>query len=258
MSDANSESENYRYPDPCDAITGHMITSLSESKRWEAEEEAVLAQLTSRIEQLHAPRSLLDVGAGEGRLALRLGSHFQRMVLFEPDEERSRRIPDVMKQIDKGALSYRILRRRDEMVTDSPYDVVLISHVVQHVAFGVAVNLVLESMSLCRSGGVIYLATNLSANDHRYHAERLSDAGEWTTQQLTRDAFDDLAAHPTDVLPIHSFPAPFLCSLFQDGGVETLSVLPFHRVAQDSATGAPEHRDVAVIGRKTQEKGGRG
>lgn len=250
MSGASEDRSSYTYPDPDDAITNRMIVSLSQLDRWAAEEESVLSRLISFIAQLDEPRSLLDVGAGEGRLAARLSPLFRRAVLVEPDEDRARSIARVVGRND-AVFPYRVTSRLEEAAEDAPYSVVLISHVVQHVAFDLASELVERSAALCVRGGIIYLSTNLSRHDHGYHAESVSDAGQLSVQALTREDFDELTRVSAGVLPIHSFPESYLTTILARANVEVIEALPFHQVAAAAVDEKLVCRDIALIGRKT-------
>src|SRR2546422_789030 len=83
-----ASDQGYVWPDQQDLATEAMIRQLSDSAEWEAEEELVFQRLLAEMALLEKPTTMLDLGAGTGRVTSRLAASVDSADLVEPDERR--------------------------------------------------------------------------------------------------------------------------------------------------------------------------
>jgi SAM-dependent methyltransferase len=238
---------SYRYPDPGDCITVRMIAALSDPQRWDEEEREVLQELRKEVEQLVPPRALLDVGAGTGRVTWSLSDLLASADLLEPDRGRAREARTLARQ-RTPTLKVGVFSTEDD-VPDRAYDVVLLSHVIQHVIPAEADRLLTYCAARCRSDGIIYLATALATEaTSQYRVSTCRDDGSFAEEEVDVDRFIHDVRHPADdQLPARRFTVSQLEAALLAVGFEPVLVRPFHRVEiQRDQT----FRDVALIGRK--------
>jgi SAM-dependent methyltransferase len=238
---------SYRYPDPGDCITVQMISALSDPRRWDEEEREVLQGLRKELEQLAPPRLLLDVGAGTGRVTWSVSDLLASADLLEPDRDRAHEAR-TLAQRRTPTLQVGVYTTEDD-VPGRPYDVVLLSHVIQHVVPAEADRLLTYCAARCRSDGIMYLATALATNENsQYRISTCREDGSFAEEEVDVDRFIHDVRHPADdQLPARRFTVSELKAALHAVGVEPVLVRPFHRVGtQRDQT----FRDVALIGRK--------
>ncbi len=249
----------YNYPDPGDRVTAKMISSISDPDRWDAEEQRILSSLRSELRQIEPPRVVLDVGAGIGRLTRALGDLIIAADLLEPDLARARRAKDFIKAT-APQLSANVYTVESEL-PEQTYDLVLLSHVIQHLLPREAQRLVAFSADRCRPGGLFYLATTLASPDRsNWRLASIDESGHWTERAVSEDLFSKQVAKPVlGTLPVREFSQVELARALRAVGIELLAVLPFHETSLGGAlTEAPgAFRDIAMIGRKHQPQGSR-
>jgi SAM-dependent methyltransferase len=238
----------YRYPDPNDLITARMIATISSPQVWAREEEQVLNALCDEVASLPPPRSLLDFGAGEGRLTSRMEHLFARADLIEPDAQRRLAIASRLTPNDTAAV-VRAFPDLYQCGNQGAYDVILISHVIQHVSADRVRQVLADAGARCRSGGIVYVATALARHDDEYRLASVSPLGSWEERVVGSEEFSEHAASDFgEVLPIHFFPLVELRHLLERSHVRPVWTRPFHEVLASEGTSV--FRDVAVIGRK--------
>jgi SAM-dependent methyltransferase len=247
----------YRYPDHGDRLTQRMILTLSDPDSWDAEENEILELLREEVERLDSPRSLLDVGAGTGRLAWYFADLVSAVDLLEPDEGRARVARSFSGTL--GPLLQIGVYTVEGELPDRDYDLVLLSHVIQHVAPAEADRLIGSCASRCRPGGIFYIATVLATTDNAAPEYRISSCNRdepFHEDTVDRDRFIEELRHPRrDHLPVRAFGLSELETLLRGFDVEDLTVRPFHRThaAAGNKRDTDSFRDVAVIGRKLSE-----
>jgi SAM-dependent methyltransferase len=225
-----------------------MIAALSDPRRWDEEEREVLQDLRRELEQLGSPRVLLDVGAGTGRLTWLVSDLIASADLLEPDLGRAREAR-MLAQRRAPKLKVDVFSTEDD-VPDLAYDVVLLSHVIQHVIPAEAEGLLAYCAARCRSDGVIYLATALATETtSQYRVSSCRDDGSFAEEDVGVDRFIYDVRHPAkEKLPARRFTVSELEAALRAVGVEPVSVRPFHRVGTERR--GQNFRDVALIGRK--------
>jgi SAM-dependent methyltransferase len=244
----------YRYPDHGDRLTQQMILALSDAHNWDVEERAILELLREEVERLDSPRSLLDVGAGTGRLTW----HFRDLVttadLLEPDEDRASTARSLSRKL--APLLHIGVYTVERELPDREYDLVLLSHVVQHVAPSEADRLLRSCASRCRPGGIFYVATVLAADDTPEYRVSICNRDEsFHEETVDVDRFLEELRHPSRYrLPVRAFGPSELETSLRSLDIEALAVRPFHWThVSGHARDADRFRDVAVIGRKVSE-----
>jgi len=150
---------------PQDYAHAYRILS-STARNPENVERVVQERLLPRL----PPRpSLLDVGAGPGKVAERLAPHFGSLTLLEPNREQ---LPELKLE---GAKLFHVTLER--YASPEKYDLVLCSHVLYHVPFADWGGFIDRLLAFVRPGGacVILLAAPRGQNYqlHRDFTERV-------------------------------------------------------------------------------------
>jgi 2-polyprenyl-3-methyl-5-hydroxy-6-metoxy-1,4-benzoquinol methylase len=248
---ATEASVAYHYPDPADLLTQSMISAVSDARQWEAEEGVVLETLRREFVRLEPPRSVLDVGAGTGRLTWYLSDLLTAADLLEPDADRARSA-EALAQAHARSLHVAVFRSESDLPCRD-YDLVLLSHIIQHVAPEQADHLLSFCAGRTRPGGLLYLATVLAENGSpKYRISELNGHNVYGERIVDEETFRQELAHPRDDhLPVRSFSNAELEAALRGVNLEPLAILPFHEVRDPLTESAhPIFRDVAVIARR--------
>lgn len=251
-----SDLAEYFYPDRNDDITTTMINALSDFQRWTDQEQRVILALAQRILELPTPRRMLDLGAGLGRLAVQLAPYCERGRLVEPDDHRRAGLTKGCRAIGLPASRFGVAGHWPDGDVDDQYDVVLVSHVFQHVTETTVMSILTDVSAHLRPGGLLYVATCFEgAAEESYTLNRFDARRTWEEAAIDRDTFERLAgASAAGQLPVHFFTRERLVSMIEGNGFTVTDVLPFH--ALFDASGEPAgFRDVAVIAERRLEGG---
>ncbi len=190
----------YRYPDTFDVITSTLIRSLDpDVEAWRSREASELAAVLAVIPP---GRRVLDVGAGRGRLAVRLADSFASVVALEPDPSRAADCRRAVAARDNVAVVCANLP--GARLGEGEFDAVVCHHVLQHVPTGVVPAMIERMRRVLRPGGTLVLVTALSDGPDVFVV--LGRRGRAVTgRRISAGEFDALAAGGPGPLPVHLF-----------------------------------------------------
>ncbi|HEX6415943.1 MAG TPA: class I SAM-dependent methyltransferase [Candidatus Saccharimonadales bacterium] len=154
----------YAYPDDEDRITAEFITSHEPYPGYWAESETfALKNLEQHLaaQNVHPDRSrrILDVGSGEGRLLPWLGRFAGHIVAQDIDP---RRLEKAQKTYPDAAFASGSVYD----LPDVPFDMVVCSHVIQHVPTREFTLLLSRLRMLTKPGGILVLAFSRAPVGH--------------------------------------------------------------------------------------------
>lgn len=221
----------YRYPDALDLVTSTVIAEHGDHDWWSRQEDEDLAAVVSVVPP---GGRVLDVGAGRGRLAVRLAEHSDEVVAIEPDPERAAHcVKAVAGRGNVAVVAADLLSARLE---ESSFDAVVCHHVLQHVPVGAVPPMVERIRRLLVPGGTMVIVTALAPAGDEFLALDGEDGGV-AIRTISSEEFATFAAGGPGPLPVH---------LFAD---ETLRKLlsPFSAVDLRPLGGAGVLRSVLVV-----------
>jgi 2-polyprenyl-3-methyl-5-hydroxy-6-metoxy-1,4-benzoquinol methylase len=244
----DQQPARYVYPDEGDRLTQLLIEETGRAQAWNDEEQAVLLDLAHRVLEVKPPRSVLDVGAGLGRVMVQMLPYFRSGDLIEPDQIRRDGLTEIMSLLDPKQARFQIHTGTDKLDAYTMYNVILLSHVIQHISQDDAQNLLASLVPRIKSGGFLYLATCLSSTtSHEYAVTRFDGDGEFEEISITSGDFAELIRSPQDrKLPIHFFPIGALSEMVKSVGLSVVNVQSFHLVKRPGSQ-RMSFRDVALI-----------
>lgn len=235
---AKKKQNHYIYPDEGDQVTVKMIDSSGGGDFWARDEELALQYAWRAIEDRFAGKRIrsLDFGTGSGRLVDAL-LRFGTVTAYDPDLSRF-----VMPE-SQGLEVVSQLPSSDEK-----YDVILISHVLQHIStYAVSETLAQLKNRLSEGGLLIILTTRTNDKDSIFAIETISSSDEHHSQPVDLHFFDQRVAELTggNELPVRFFAESELSQILSDVGFNSEFSWRFHY----SSLGLPAStaRDILMI-----------
>lgn len=206
---------------------------------------------------------MLDAGCGNGRLIARFLPFFDEYVAIEPDKTR------IVGAISMAAALAEGGKVRFEQCSvasysgSEPFDFILSSHVIQHIATREVEPLLRKLVGLLAPGGLFAVMTchSTSPSGEDSFSKSLTEKGTLKETAITKEEFDDIVLrnHP-GILPAHFFNASSLCELLKSLGGDIADLQVFHTdgLYEEAINASPElqsrhGRDVYLLFRKGTE-----
>jgi SAM-dependent methyltransferase len=222
------------YPDPGDVIPARSISS--ERSITGDPDIDVVSGLLARL-RLRPPVRLIDVGAGTGRLAPAYLPFVDEAVLVEPDSVRFERARARLRSVPGVELIYGLAH---ELVpTRKRFDIVLCSHVLQHLSSVDRAKLIHVLRELTDDAGLILLLAPCSTERRpRFLVSTLDSDQNVSTAEVGSELFDRIAAAPAQigVLPVWQGAIGDLEELTKRGGCRVLESRLYHRFSFEAGT----------------------
>ena len=185
-------------------VTGFIARNEPFLGYWERSEKFALELIDSSVR----PRRhrLLDLGCGGGRLLVRYAKSFDEVVALEPDPVRMGRAVATAREAGLNNVRFVNALFEDCASNLGAFDVVLCSHVIQHLPLA-AVEPMMQRIyaRLVRGGLVVLLTAHSCRQSDAFKLWSLSDT-RWETE-VGGDEFNRILADEcrNDTLPIHAF-----------------------------------------------------
>jgi len=231
----------YTYPDKGDRLTCQLINEY-DGRYWEKSEERVLNLALEAVQKLRNERladgidkiRLLDLGCGMGRLFGVFLPHVDEIVAAEPDAMRfaGAKAAGIAASL-KYKKSVKVIHG-DASAVEGTFDIVLSSHVMQHIQTWTA-RALMETMSkFVEPGGLLIMTTTYTDG-----TEDLFFREEWQDKKRLSTAIDmdqfNAAYSEEGVLPVRMFAAGTITEMASEAGFDLLNIEKYHYSGHASA-----------------------
>lgn len=248
----NYKHQEYEYPDKNDELTCRLIDGEYDGRYWAESEDAVIDEAIAQISRISVPvdmRKMLDAGCGIGRLFSRFSSSVERITGIEPDRERFAEAKAEADRIN-ARNSYdgndkKIIAVHGDIHTipeNEKFDVILSSHVLQHIPQKLCEELMRDMTERLSDGGLLMITTTLTDGEaDRFYRESWKD-GERFSEEIGADDFETVF-DSSGALPVRIFSARTIERLAAENGLEIISrgayhYADHHSVEEDKAANA--------------------
>ncbi len=229
---SNNKHENYQgyiYPDGEDVFTMALIeASEPYPGYWQASEDDVLDRGIKMITKNGLKGSLLDVGCGFGRLLLKFSQYFDLLYGVEPDRER---FEVCKKNITEWGMEekVRLYNGTVDMLEDKlRFDVILCSHVVQHIPEQTSRQLLKALRKLLKDNGLLIVSTSHSDTDKDIFLKNYIDVeGKRVEEKISQAEFNSFE-NRNGVLPTKKFSGDNLLKLLENSGFKAVDSRVYH------------------------------
>lgn len=229
----------YTYPDRQDRLTCQLIETEYDGAYWSKSEEAVLAHARRKMEALReagqqcwsrrAPR-LLDAGCGLGRLFSVFADEVEAITAVEPDSDRFAEAAKEAARITalNNGCSVQVLHGDCGVLpAESSFEIVLSSHVLQHITRSMARDLMAELSRRLAPGGLLILTTTCTDQAEDLFFRESWQDGKRCEEPIDGNAFDE-AYTQQDVLPVRIFAPSSIKAMAAECGLSCAEFLPYH------------------------------
>lgn len=170
---------------------------------------------------LNASRQrVLDLGCGRGRLLTRFAHFFKEVVALDSQQERIMHAKALVNS--SQLLNVNFINQPFEDCTEEigKFDVVLCSHVVQHIPTFDVVEMFKQINSVLLPGGLLVLLTAHAISErNKFKVWQINNGDQKVTEELleSETAFNKCFTeqHLSARIPTHSFTSDNLCALLQ-------------------------------------------
>ncbi|MCE4624869.1 MAG: class I SAM-dependent methyltransferase [Desulfurococcales archaeon] len=239
---------DYFYPDVDDRLTSKLVETFGDS--WYVEELNVRHLVTNTVKELGlSVESSIDVGCGTGRLVPWVLKEFSptRSVCLEPDPARL----TLATRACHGHYCLPLqgsgtgIPLRDEVV-----DLVVWSHVIQHIPTYYLDRMFREVHRVMKPGGLVFLMTTHSAGEEYFLL--VYDGGDrQEARRVDRETYNRYAAGPVEgYLPVRKFDLRWLESFIEQEGFRIVLKKFYHKLNDCQEEGMEEpgcYLDVAYL-----------
>ena len=223
----------YTYPDKNDRITEDLIRSVSKGDYWKKSEEYVLELALKEIRELPAPRSMLDLGCGEGRLFQVFAPAVDSIIALEPDSGRCAGAYQSAAAL--AGHSIMVLNTDSSILMDGQtFDIILSSHVLQHIPPAMCEKMAADMAAHTRPGGLLVLTTTHTDEAGDILTEETMQDGQRQSRRVSPEEFLTLF-NREGILPVRLFAENSILELFRSHRFELLLRRRFHYDGAESA-----------------------
>ena len=210
----------YTYPDKNDMLTIQLIMGVSEGNYWGESEEEILKVALDTVKSYDNP-TMLDCGCGMGRLLPVFVPHVKSIFALEPDIERYTFAANAVKEHPEYDITVKNADS-SSLTPEQKFDIVLSSHVLQHIPESVADSMIADIASHTAPGGcIIVTTTHTSRSEDELTIEYFTD-GKRICDEVDEKTFAD-SFSKEGVLPVRLFADGSVAKLFAKHGFDIVS-----------------------------------
>jgi len=227
--------ENYSYPDDSDKITTSLICENEPfSGYWAKSEKKILNLMKRYTEEYTDNRNntwFLDAGCGTGRLLSEFERFFDQILAIDPDPIQ---IDKTNSLVESQGIAKKVTSRIssiEKLVWDSEsVDIILCSHILQHVHTNNVLLILKKFYELLRTEGLLFIMTCHSGEDNDYYIKGYLKNSKAIEERIEKEEFNNLVINQRSILPIHFFTYDTLFELLESTGFKIIDYRSFHIV----------------------------
>jgi 2-polyprenyl-3-methyl-5-hydroxy-6-metoxy-1,4-benzoquinol methylase len=240
--------EQYTYPDLKDEITAVFI-GINEPYEgyWAESENYVLNIMKKHIEQndKSEKKSLLDAGCGEGRLIPDFSKYFDYMLAIDPDKSRLSIAKETIQNLGISDKVHFDDTPIQELEEQEKFDVILCSHVLQHVHLDLVPKIIDKLKRILKESGLLFILTCHSTTGNDYFVKEFFDGPNFVEEIIDEKEFNSLV-YGINQLPIHLFSRKGIEETLAKSDLEIIDYKVFHILEKDLGTSNISERDLLI------------
>lgn len=228
-----NKKDHYSYPDKNDALTVKFIAIKQPFEGyWDKSEKFILERMKKPVEAYVESKTntcFLDAGSGTGRLLPEFESYFDKILAIDPDEHLLEIAKDTA---EKFGLSKKVIFQKTSIEKidweKGSVDVILRSHVLQHVHTEAVANILAKFEQLLKNNGLVFITTCHSRKNYDFYTKMYLKNREVIEEGIEKNEFNFLSRNEKDILPIHFFSKKNIFRMLRGFHFEILDFKSFH------------------------------
>ena len=214
----------YQYPDKNDSITCLYIDTKSNTDYWAKSEKHVLEYAISSLQTLNSPR-ILDIGCGMGRLFATFLPYCSSFIGIEPDLERYTQATKTALHLADSRL--QVVHGDIHTVDTSSFDVVICSHIWQHIPLSTIEDMLSKLSSMLEPGSLFFLTTTHTHTPNDIFSLERKERNTHVSVQVSEREF---TKHFSDegILPVRIFSKNTIQNLCKKYGFSIVDYKGYH------------------------------
>ncbi|ACV64545.1 Methyltransferase type 11 [Desulfofarcimen acetoxidans DSM 771] len=240
-------ANEYIYPDINDQITLSLINKTELiAGSWEQDELSILAWIKEKLSHLDPDKAvLLDGGCGDGRLLPHFHSFFKKIYAIDPDSNRLSKAAETSRKLGIEEKVVFINAALEECEFELQFDVIISSHIIQHVQRHLVDKILSGCFKHLKPGGYLFLMTSYSTKSADYYVKDYFAENNFVEEEISPELFDSMVSNSEGILPVHFFSRQSLVELFQNNFLVITYMQIFHNTKNN-----PNGRDIFVAAEK--------
>ena len=194
--------KEYNYPDVGDKLTTMLIEEKSDVRYWEESEKNILQMMIDEIRKMSNKPVFLDLGCGIGRLFSIFFPYVENITGIEPDVNRFEEALKEAKKIDKDKIS--VLNGDISIVENEKYDVVLVSHIFQHITMDSLEKNVHMLSQMISQRGLLYITTTFSGKERDIFSIEYLENNKRVSKIVNEEEFNN-SFYRDEILPVRFY-----------------------------------------------------
>jgi SAM-dependent methyltransferase len=228
---------NYFYPDVNDKITAALIKKEEPCEGcWEKSEKEILTIIKQTMrEQLKKTGGLwlFDAGCGTGRLLHEFEAYFDKILAVDPDVKQIDKAANLAKQQEfAGKTVFEAVPIEEFNWPRDSIDVILCSHVIQHVRTENVPRILNKFGDLIKKDGLLFIMTTHSSRKTDFFVKDYLNEGEFIEENIDEEEFNSLVKNDLNVLPLHFFSLNSITKELRDSGFALQDFYSYHILSQ--------------------------
>ena len=241
----------YFYPDVDDRNTLALIKKNEPSSGyWEISEKKILDLIKHLIEDKTSGKEnlwLLDAGCGTGRLLPEFERYFNHILAIDPDCTQIEKAEKTVKDCGfEDKVTFKVSSAEELEWKKESIDVVLCSHILQHVPTDSVQKILSRFHEILRQDGLLFITTTHSRKSDDYFAKDLMKGSEILEKRISKEEFNSLINNDQNILPIHFFSANKLANILMENGFKVLDCRSYHVLSKSKLFAQSLDRDDIV------------
>ncbi|AKB34837.1 hypothetical protein MSSAC_0247 [Methanosarcina siciliae C2J] len=240
--------EQYTYPDLEDEITCVFI-GIHEPYEgyWAESENHVLNLMKKHIEEnvKSEKKLLLDAGCGEGRLIADFSKYFDHILAIDPDRFRLSIAKETVQNIGVSDKVHFDDTPIQELEEQEKFDVILCSHVLQHVHTDLIPKIIDKFKRILKESGLLLILTCHSTTGTDYFVKEFLNESNFTEEIVNENDHNSLVSG-INQLPIHLFSRKSIKETLEKSDFEIIDYKVFHILEKDLGASNLSERDLLI------------
>jgi 2-polyprenyl-3-methyl-5-hydroxy-6-metoxy-1,4-benzoquinol methylase len=225
--------KDYFYPDKNDTLTVTFTLEKQPFEGYWAKSEQFVVERMKNFIRAYTKNKInacfLDAGCGTGRLLPEFESYFNKILAIDPDERLLEIAKDTVK---KSGLSRKVIFQHTSIEKlewkERSIDVILCSHILQHVHTDSLTNILTKFEQLLENNGFVFITTCYSRKNYDYYVKMYLKNSKVVEEVIDKDEFNLLIDNENNILPIHFFSKKSMFKMFHNFRFEIVDFKSFH------------------------------